>query len=1162
MNSLDIILITAAAIAAIGIVSVLTWLLYTSYLNRLEHRLAVRKGFYRDTVAGMAASERALLEPVLHQVSTYRDFEALEAVLEEQARGATGRPVWLLDTYDRLGLVDKYIARLREARRWRERAFAAELLGRVGNAKAVGPLLETVQATRAEDADVREIALRALARIGDPRAVPPLAETLRRAEVWLAPRIADILARHGEVVVDPMIEFLDERSQHPARAWAANILGEVGAVRAFPALVRALDDLDDEVRAKAATALGKLRDQRAVTYLLDHLLADPAPFVRARIAGALGRFNDPEVIDTLVRALGDPAWWVRMRSVEALEQIGAVAEAPLMLALDDTDPEIRIRAAVALERLGVPNRLIDQIESGTAAPEVAEVLTKFGLAGARELLAEQLQHPSARVRQAVIGAIQRAGRRDLAPELAQVARGDAEAELRALAFDTLRHLGAVEAVPAGLEGLGDVHQDVRTAAMRLVGDLGEAEVADMIRPRTTDKEPVVRAAAARALGQLHARDTQPELARLLKDPVPEVRVAATDGVADSEGRWAVPELVRLLGDADPQVRRGAARSLGRLGDRSAVPALLRTFQTGTAELREVVADAVARLDPSALPGLLDVLIAAGDRESRLGVARILSGMETSASLDLLEIVWRDQSPEVRALTVDGLIRSRTDRAAALLGQGLRDPDPGVRGRVADALARLGRAEFGADLLALLADDPVAAVRERAALAVGLLQLPGGEAALIHACRADQPLPVRAAAALAVGVYDRESIVAQVLGMVDEEPVREQLRRCLREDPGYRVVRERLREARQIELRALGSLSRDQMEASLVEGMRSVLDPAERVRLIGALHAFQGERSRRALVYALRNDPDPQVRAAALTAVGGMLDTSELLMTARRAVSDPHPAVRRVAVTLFAQVSPEQALPALLRVVHPDDEDPVLLQTIAAHADESFNTFVDLTLGLARSGREGLIVVRVARYIHHAGLRDLLPQLARSAVPEVREGLARLWSLRPELAERETLARLASDPVTAVRRETVRALALARHSTVLRTLADDPATEVRLELARALHATDDAALLDRLRRDPVDAVRAAAWYSHLRRGGSPQPPDDLARPVLAAEVADTAVLADLVRVARSDPDPDRRRAAGIALVLLDDPAAGQVAAEDPVPAVRDVIRRWLEEGPAA
>ena len=125
-----------------------------------------------------------------------------------------------------------------------------------------------------------------------------------------------------------------------------------------------LGDPEDEVRAKAATALGRLGDRRAIGYLLEHLLTDPAPFVRARIAGALGQFGGPEVIDRLVRALGDPAWWVRMRSVEALEQIGSVAEGPLLVALDDPDPEIRVRAAVALERLGVPDNLVRMIESG------------------------------------------------------------------------------------------------------------------------------------------------------------------------------------------------------------------------------------------------------------------------------------------------------------------------------------------------------------------------------------------------------------------------------------------------------------------------------------------------------------------------------------------------------------------------------------------------------------------------------------------------------------------------------------------------------------------------------------------------------------------------------------------------------------------------------
>ena len=130
------------------VLTVLAWLLYTAYLDRVERRLAARKGLYRELVSELATRDRALLEPTINQMSTLYDLDALEAVLEEQARSATGRPAGCSRSTIELGLVDKYIDKLRTARKWRDRAFAAELLGRVGSAKAVPALLETVQATQ------------------------------------------------------------------------------------------------------------------------------------------------------------------------------------------------------------------------------------------------------------------------------------------------------------------------------------------------------------------------------------------------------------------------------------------------------------------------------------------------------------------------------------------------------------------------------------------------------------------------------------------------------------------------------------------------------------------------------------------------------------------------------------------------------------------------------------------------------------------------------------------------------------------------------------------------------------------------------------------------------------------------------------------------------
>ncbi len=1156
MTFLQLILYAALAMAVVGAAAILVWFAYTAYLNRLERRLAARKGPYRELVAGLATRERELLEPVIHQHGALRDMEALEAVLEEQARSVEDRPAWLLDAYDRLGLIDKYTERLRTARRWRERAFAAELLGRVGNASAVPALLETVQNTRAEDADVREIALRALARIADPRAVGPLVDALRNAEVWLAPRVADILTRHGEQVVEPMIDFLEQGGRHHARAWAASVLGEVRAHRAFPALIRALGDLEDEVRAKAAYALGRLGDRRATPYLLEHLLTDPAPFVRARIAGALGQFDDPEVIERLVRSLGDPAWWVRMRSVEALEQIGDQAEGPLLVALDDPDPELRIRSAVALERLGVPARTVKMIEENDRPEQAREILTKFAVAGARELLAELLLHPSRAVRLAVVAAIRRTGRRDLARELILGAQ-DADPTVRAAAFDTLRSLGQREAVPVALIAIGDSDESVRTEAVHLLGDLGGAAVTMDLRTMVSDPEIGVRAAVARALGLLGATDAAPELTRLLTDPAGSVRHAAAEAAATAGLNSLSPALVERLTDSDDRVRAAAAEALGRMGDRAAVPSLLRAFSGGSAEVRSAVTAAIAALDAGRIGDLHQALVAekAGPGV-RLAFARALADAASDGADDALVQMARDPDPAVRAESIASLGRHRSPKAAALASDGLADPDEAVRVGALNATIRLGDTSQAERIIALLAHDPSDGVRARAALAAGILGIESARSQLLRACAQEAPVEVRAAAVLALGALGDESVAGRVASMQDDAAVRAFLQARLRSDAEFRLLGMRLRQSHSLELRALASLTRTQMEEELTEGMRSVLDPAERRRVVAGLRAFQGDRSRSTLLQVVRGDPSPDVRAAALEAVAGMLDAEQLGVVARRALGDPSLAVRRTAVALFEHLPASDALPALLATVRADD-DPSVLRHVAVQAQQGWDAFMDLALGSGSSGREAVVVTQVARYITHPALERLIVPLARSAEPAVREGLAKLIAVRTELATESVLQGLVADPVTSVRMAAAHAAAAGGFEVPLHSLADDPDAGVRRELAMLLRTVPGQGILPRLLGDPEPRVRAAAAVTGISRGELTMLPSDVAPAEAAGAVMDSNHLDELRETVRTSPDERHRQAAALLLVLVRDQVALEVEESDPVPAVRAAVRAMRE-----
>jgi HEAT repeat protein len=1163
MTALNLILILAAAMLAVGLLTVLVWLTHTWYLDRVERRLATRKGLYRDLVTELATRDQALLGPTIHQMGTLADLDALEAVLEEQARTANGRPAWLLETYDRLGLVDKYVDQLRSGRKWRDRAFAAELLGRVGGAKAVPALLETIEATRTEDSDVREVSLRALARIADPGAVEPLIRALSTAEVWLAPRIADILTRHGDQAVDPLIAVLDEPGGEPARAWAANVLGEVGAQRAFPALARALADPDDEVRGKAATALGRLGDRRAVGFLLEHLLGDPAPFVRVRIASALGRFGGPEVIHRLVRALGDPAWWVRLRSVEALEQIGSGAEGPLLVALDDPDSEIRVRAAVALERLRVPDNLVRMIESGDRATEAADTLVKFAGSGTHEFLAQLARHPSPQVRHAVVIAAQRAERRDLVDELLQIAAGDTEPPLRALAFRTLRSLGLREALPPALTGLSDPDQQVRAAAVGIVGDLGGPGVGDLLRTQATDPDPGVRVAAARALGTLGTSGVHPDLLRLMKDPSPMVREAAVQGATDSRLASLVPGLFDLLADPEWRVRWGAARALGSLGDPSAVPELLRVFPDPSAAVSEAIAVAVSRLDLSALSGLIEPLANSPDRESKLALVRTLRRSRAVEAIPVLRRLLGDQVPAVRAAALEALervARSGPEREAAVtaVGHALQDPDDAVRAAAIDACGRID-GPHGPALLSLL-DDPVSLIRERAALAVGLRGLPEGEAGLVAVCRRAEPATVRAAAALAAGIFDRQSIVARVREMPDQAAVREQLRAGLKLDTSYRLLSRRLSPARHLELRALGALDDGAAQTTLAQGSRSLLHPGERAQLVGSLAAFRGDQTQAALLQIVREDPNPEVRTAALTAAADLLDADELLAVGSRALGDPSVLVRRTAVALFGRLPPARALPRLIQLLRVDD-DPVVLAAAAGLAEANFSLFAETALKLPAESDRSVLVIRVARHFLQPEVRAFLPQFAASSSPEVRAAVVDLWRIRPDIADPVALEALSVDPEISVRRAAAGAALASDRYDILEVMTQDPDPGVRREIAIVLGRSEaprrGQSILGQLAADQDMAVRAAAYVARLVQGTALALPPGLDAEVAAQAVQEGADLSVLRQTARAAKSEEQRLAAALALALLHDEVAHEVARTDPVPTIRHRVGGALE-----
>jgi hypothetical protein len=101
------------------------------------------------------------------------------------------------------------------------------------------------------------------------------------------------------------------------------------------------------------------------------------------------------------------------------------------------------------------------------------------------------------------------------------------------------------------------------------------------------------------------------------------------------------------------------------------------------------------------------------------------------------------------------------------------------------------------------------------------------------------------------------------------------------------------------------------------------------------------------------------------------------------------------------------------------------------------------------------------------------------------------------------------------------------------------------------------VLEHLENDSEMPVRAAAHVARLLQGQAVALPPDLDLRVAAQAVREGADLGALRSVARSAPTDERRLSAALALAMIQDDVAREVARTDPAPAVRHRVGGALE-----
>lgn len=266
-------------------------------------------------------------------------------------------------------------------------------------------------------------------------------------------------------------------------------------------------------------------------------------------------------IPQLQELLKNPETDVRIEVVKALTEIGTQRSLdPLVLATQDNDPEVQIRATDGLVNFYLPGYV--QTGLGASLKRVgSSIKAKFTDTN------DQVVDPYVVARPEVIGA------------LGKLARGGANLEVRANAARAVGILRGKDAVPDLLEAIHTKDSTVIYESLNALQKIRDPSAAPRITFLLRDLDAKVQTAAIETTGLLQNKDAVPDLVDALnRTRDARVRRAALTAIAMLPAESSRSLYQRYLTDKDEKLRAAAAEGYGRLHNPADLPAIEKAWQ--------------------------------------------------------------------------------------------------------------------------------------------------------------------------------------------------------------------------------------------------------------------------------------------------------------------------------------------------------------------------------------------------------------------------------------------------------------------------------------------------------------------------------------------------------------------------------------------------------
>ena len=267
------------------------------------------------------------------------------------------------------------------------------------------------------------------------------------------------------------------------------------------------------------------------------------------------------VIPRLQELLKNSDTEIRIEAVKAITEIGTQRSLdPLILATQDNDPEVQIRATDGLVNFYLPGYV------------------QTGLGASLKRVGTSIKGKFTDTNDQVVDAYVTA-RPEVVAALGKLARSGGTLEVRANAARAIGILRGKDAVPDLLEAIHTKDSAVIYESLNALQKIRDPSAAPRITFLLRDLDPKVQTAAIETTGLLQNKDALPDLKDALnRTRDAKVRRAALTSIAMMPDESSRTLYTRYLTDKDEKLRAAAAEGYARLRNPSDLPMLEKAWQ--------------------------------------------------------------------------------------------------------------------------------------------------------------------------------------------------------------------------------------------------------------------------------------------------------------------------------------------------------------------------------------------------------------------------------------------------------------------------------------------------------------------------------------------------------------------------------------------------------